>query len=250
MLVTESFVFLHVPKTAGTFIQSVLLDHMPVVDTGEHTHMPYSSLRPEWRELPGLYVVRNPWDWYVSWFHWTLKRGRGLQERGRTFRAGGPKAAIWENVLRSGAADFREAVHRACAGDFEHPLTPLMRRDGLDLYSAYLRSIVGEALERPDYTALKFERLKRPLIGFLQEHTAVSPALARAIRSEPPRLASEHADYRAYYDDDLRELVGAKTRWIQDRFRYRFRASAAGSSPSGPGSPSGQSASPPLPSSS
>ena len=50
MLVTEDLVFLHIPKTGGTFIQTVLgkhlrvLDHESVLDDRTWSHTPYSSL--------------------------------------------------------------------------------------------------------------------------------------------------------------------------------------------------------------
>jgi hypothetical protein len=177
MLVTDDFVFLHVPKTGGTFIQTVLRAHLPVVDHGLDLHASHANLAEPWRDLPGFYVVRNPWDWYVSWYHWTLERGRHRETRGKGTRSGSAKGAVWEGLLRSGEAGFAEAVRRACTIDdeIEHPLAPTMRREGLDLYSACVRDIVGEALDRPDYTALRLERLRKPLVRYLRAHTEVSP---------------------------------------------------------------------------
>jgi hypothetical protein len=224
MLVTDSFVFLHVPKTAGTFIKTVIRAHLPVIDRRVAMHAPYDSLPRQWRHLPGFYVVRNPWDWYVSWFHWTMELGRRRAERGQGLRDGSEKKAVWENLLLSGQVDFREAVHRACTSDFDHPLSPLMRQEGIDFYSAHVKTITGSVLDRPDYTALKFERLKRPLLRFLRAHAEVSPSLVAAVHDDPPERPSEHGDYRAYYDDELRALVGDKTRWLCERFDYKFRA--------------------------
>jgi hypothetical protein len=224
MLVTDDFVFLHIPKTAGTFIKTVIRAHLPVIDRRVATHAPYSSLPRQWRHLPGFYVVRNPWDWYVSWFHWTMALGRRREELGRGVRPGSEKEAVWVSLLRSGQTDFKEAVYRACTGDFDHPLAPMIRREGIDFYSAHVKTIAGEALDRPDFTALKFERFRKPLVRFLHTHAEVPAGLAAAVHRDAPERASEHGDYRDYYDDELRALVKEKTGWLCERFDYKFRA--------------------------
>jgi hypothetical protein len=220
VLVTDSFVFVHIPKTAGTFIKSVIRAHLPVVDYRVRTHTPYRFLPGRWRHLPGFYVVRNPWDWYVSWFHWTMELGRRRGERGKGVRPGSDKQMVWEDLLRSGQTDFKEAVRRACTGDFDHPLAPMIRREGIDFYSAHVKTIAGAALDRPDFTALKFEQLEDPLLRFLRAHGEVSPALAAAVHNDPPQRTSEHGDYGDYYDEELRALVEEKTRWLRKRFEY------------------------------
>ncbi len=128
MLVTDSFVFLHIPKTAGSFIQTVLPDHLPVIKYSYRvwTHTSYEELPERWRHLPAFCVVRNPWDWYVSWFCYTMEGRSRRDARLRSPNADPRKRVVWEHVFRSGRADFKEAVTRACAGGFDHPLAPLM----------------------------------------------------------------------------------------------------------------------------
>ena len=83
--------------------------------------------------------------------------------------------------MRRGKADFKEAVTRACTGDFDHPLTPAMRAQGLDFYSARVREIAGAALDRPDFTVLRFERsLRKQVLRHLRAHTEVPRGLAVA----------------------------------------------------------------------
>jgi hypothetical protein len=229
VLVTDNFVFVHIPKTGGTFIQTVLGKHLPVVAyepvTAEPTwsHTPYSTLPARWRGLPAFCVVRNPWDWYVSWFHYQRERGPRRRTRIHGQDPWG-KRAVWEGALRSGEANFNEAVTRACTGDFDHPLAPVMREEGIDLYSARVKEIVGAALDRPNFTVLKFERgLRKQLLRYLNTHTEVPRGLAAEIRRGPPMRTSEHGPYADYYDDALRELVGERARWLCERFEYRFR---------------------------
>jgi hypothetical protein len=234
MLVTDDFVFVHIPKTGGSFVQTVLRDHLSVIDHheaidhGAWSHAPYSSLPAQWRDLPAFCVVRNPWDWYVSWFHYQLERGPRRRPRADGQDPWG-KRAVWEGALRSGEADFKEAVTRACTGDFDHPLTSVMREEGIDLYSARVKEIAGAGLERPNFTVLKFERgVRKQLLRFLRTHTAVPLPLVAAIHHRPPTRVSEHRPYPYYYDDQLRDLVGEKAGWLCERFHYRFRRGKTG----------------------
>ena len=73
MLVTRDFVLIHVPKTGGTFLNGLIKEHCEVLH--EDMHGPYSRLPAEYRDLPAIGFVRNPWDWYVSWFEHMKQKG-------------------------------------------------------------------------------------------------------------------------------------------------------------------------------
>ncbi len=40
-------------------------------------HYPYSMLPPGHSDLPVLGMVRNPWDWYVSWYAFNTRQDVG-----------------------------------------------------------------------------------------------------------------------------------------------------------------------------
>jgi hypothetical protein len=214
MFVSDCFVFLHVPKTGGTFVQKILARHLPMEQVNGR-HSSYRDLSEEQRALPVLCIVRNPWDWYVSWYHHNLAVGGEKSESWS-------KRVIWEDLLASGQADFRSATARACRGGFRHPLAAMMEDEGLDLYSALFKSIVGEALDHPRLTVLRFESLRAELLRFLVEHVEVSAALRRGVLFQRPRRTSEHGPYAGYYDDELRQLVGEKTTWLRSSYPYEF----------------------------
>lgn len=219
MLIARDFVFLHVPKTGGTFVQQTILDFMSA-ETSSFTHAPYSELPATARKLPGFYIVRNPWDWYVSWYHYWRERG-AERPPDRLWRRGW-KAAAWE-LLDFGQASFAEFTTRACMGEFDTArMFPGFDCAGLDLYSCYLRSIVGEALGRDDYAALRYERLRGDVRMYLRDRADVGRDLLRALRTDPALRTSEHDPYPVYFDDGLRRLVGDKTRWICAGFGYSF----------------------------
>ena len=68
MLATKDFVFIHVPKTGGEFIGGAIKRTCEVQEAGKH--VPFRETPERFRDLPAICFVRNPWDWYVSWWHW------------------------------------------------------------------------------------------------------------------------------------------------------------------------------------
>ena len=83
MVLTERFVFVHLPKTAGTFVTTVLGELYGVRGRGVlrawrrrraamrgyvdvMKHGACSDIPPSHRQLPILATVRNPYDWHVS----------------------------------------------------------------------------------------------------------------------------------------------------------------------------------------
>ena len=68
MLVTEKLVYIHIPKTAGHFAKYQIKRFAGKVLYEGEWHGPLDRLPKEFAHLPVVSFVRNPWDWYVSWF--------------------------------------------------------------------------------------------------------------------------------------------------------------------------------------
>ncbi len=78
VIVSDDFVYLHMPKTGGGTIRSVLSSVLP---EGYATPGPHPHVHPGWRyippeasDLPVLCYIRNPWDWHVSWYMFSSRR--------------------------------------------------------------------------------------------------------------------------------------------------------------------------------
>lgn len=73
MFVTEKFVFLHLPKTAGVFVESVCEQElrMPILHTRRHAK--FRDLPARFADLPTIGVWRDPWDWYASLYFFAKK---------------------------------------------------------------------------------------------------------------------------------------------------------------------------------
>lgn len=85
MIVTDSFVYLHMPKTAGTWVQTHLGKVLPAHYPSSESHV---WLRDHQEHLEGRTVfasMRNPWDWYISWYQFVRASKRWRNQFLSTF---------------------------------------------------------------------------------------------------------------------------------------------------------------------
>lgn len=176
MLVTPEFVFLHVPKTGGTFVRTLLEDRLVYSDY----HASIGEIPSGFRHLPRYAFIRNPWDWWVSW--WVYKREQG-EDVGDT---------------------LEEAITRVLCEQRNY-------RDYGFLGYTFWR-IIGN---RKQTQVLRFERLREDLGEVMRLYNYPEPNGQRV-------NASERGDYRDYYDDFTRELVGSLERRVVRAFGYEF----------------------------
>ena len=217
MLVTRYFTFVHVPKTGGSFVKRVLTNGLPpewfLEVPGSDPHIGWDELPSQARGLPVLSFVRNPWDWYVSWYHYTVQRPPSLTR--------GP---LFHSVFDGGS--FAEVVRRACTGRFEHRdnrIVQIAQDLEVDFYTARLLTILGGGLDDERLTVGRFEYLIEDLQSFLREHLVPVPdSFDALVHAQAPVRASQRGGYRDYYDSELRELVQSRSRLIIERFGYAF----------------------------
>jgi len=80
MIVTDHFVFVHLHKCGGSFVTEALLRFVPSAQRVGY-HYPLSMLPDRYRGLPILGVVRNPWDFYVSYHAFQVGLCRAAKKR-------------------------------------------------------------------------------------------------------------------------------------------------------------------------
>jgi hypothetical protein len=221
MLITKHFLFLHLPKTGGTFLTELCYRNLPRewrIPNDLHPHAPYSEVKERFGHLPMVCFVRNPWDWYVSWYHYLVQNPppgpHTLAER-----------PMWVLAFEGGRSDFATVVRRACTGEgFGNRLTQeLMGQRGIDHYSALYRLKVGDGVDEGKVDVGRFENLAGDFLGFLERHEVpVDERFSELVRLRAPLRVSRRGDYHGYYEDDLRDLVGEKARELIERYGYSF----------------------------
>lgn len=200
MLIHDRFVVLHLQKTGGTFLTKVLERELEGSLTKRGAHQGWRAIPPEAADRPVLAFVRNPWDWYVSWYHFNMLR---------------PSAGNRFSMLsESGRLDFAATVRNACVLVREHR--------GDDLYTVFFKVIAGDGIGTDRLTIGRFESLLDDLEAFLDKAgVTISAEGVERMRSTPPVNVGTRGHYRDYYDETLRDLVGESCGMVE-RFDYRF----------------------------
>src|SRR5690349_13525686 len=73
MIVTDKFVFVHLPRSGGTFVADVIKKFFPsAIELGRH--LPRELIPQKYSHLPILGTVRNPWEFYVSLYHYARSK--------------------------------------------------------------------------------------------------------------------------------------------------------------------------------
>jgi hypothetical protein len=217
MVMTKYFVLIHVPRTGGQFIRKVCFENLPgewFIRNALDAHTPYDKIARDFPDLPMFSAVRNPWDWYVSWYHYLTQ----TDPQSRT----GP---MWMSAFDRGRKDFRQTVFSACTGQsFDNPRTgPVMEQLDVDHYTAVYTRIVGSGVDAGRVEVGKFENLQRDFLAFLDKHQVpIGQAFARTLLKEPAFGSSKRGRYEQYYDDELRNLVGYKARQLVAQYGYEF----------------------------
>jgi hypothetical protein len=229
MITTDRFVFLHLHKSGGTFVNECLMRFLPDA-TQVGYHLPRSMIPSESAHLPVLGLVRNPWSYYVSWYTFQEQQPypnflfRILSDEGRL-----NFADTVRNMLDLGAGSIRlELVIRALPGAYTNrglnlpgfALAPI-RNTCLGFYTylyRYLYGGNGDSVRIGRMEELR-EELPTMLAGVGQ---SLREEFLTFIKEELPSNTSPHGAYAHFYSDSLRELVAQRDGEIIKRHGYRF----------------------------
>ena len=228
MIATTRFVFLHLHKSGGSFVNDVLLKFLP--DAREiGYHLPRRLLPPALAQLPTLGFVRNPWSYYVSWYSFQA-RLPSPNPLFLTLSDGGQLSFsdTIRNMLDLGTGGTRldaliAALPQHYTGrglNLPGPALEPIRASGLGFYSylyRYLYDGPGILFIRP------MERLRDNLVPMLEGlGQPVSARMEQYIHTAPAVNASVHEAYVEYYDAALRDLVAERDAGLIKLYGYAF----------------------------
>lgn len=229
MILTPRFVFLHLHKSGGTFVNAGLVQHIAGARQIGY-HLPRSMLPAQYAALPVLGLVRNPWSYYVSWYSFQRSRPR--------------PNALFQTLSDGGALDFAGTIRNmlnldrdrvlldrvlaALPAAYLHQglnlpsfaLAPI-RGSGLGFYSFLYRYLYG-----PDVATVKLARMEQLRTEVPQLLASVGEPVTAALRdymdAAPALNTSEHAPHRELYDAALTQLVAERDRLVIERHGYSF----------------------------
>lgn len=199
MILTKDFVFIHLPKTGGTFITRVLERAAPQSWQAQYFegHPTVQDIPDSHRDLPVIGMIRNPWSFYVSWYSF-------LREKVKDYE-------FFNAVSAGGTLGFRETIRNVFNSE-------PVKSSGWGGYTYLVDFTYREKLHSVRY--IHFESLREEFVAALDDVTTVPDDLRNALLETPPINKSSHDDYSTYYDQQLIELVRERDRPTFEMFGY------------------------------
>ena len=238
MIVTKHFVYIHTSRSAGTFLNKLILEQVPDARLLQyHGHL--RDLPAEYANLPVIGFVRNPWDWYTSMFfdyrrkqqyvYQVLSQGGalGFQETVTRFLKLGDGSDISRRLLASLASVAPDVIN---ARTPRRGANPGLRTEhfknypaGIGYYS-WLFRLMYETNRSHVVHIGKFEQLRDEALRlFEMTGTPVSNQMRAYLKDSEPQNDSRRPVYYAEgYTAELRELVADKDQDLIEEFGYEF----------------------------
>ena len=235
MIVTDKFVFVHLPRTGGTFVTDMIMKFFPSAREIGY-HLPTSLLPREYSHLPVLGAVRNPWEFYVSWYYHIWPRDIGkplfswLTDNCKEQFEGAIRNALNLGVDNNRLDALIEKLPDAV--DYRTRNIPNITKDsirkvrgtGVGYYTFRFNQLFGNAEE---VFFCRQERLRTDLIHFLEQVCAANDEIRTHILESEKKNTAEHRHYSSYYTPELAELVSIRDRSVIERFGYVFEKAPA-----------------------
>ncbi len=238
MIVTDYFVYIHTSRSAGTFLNKLILDEVPGARMLQyHGHL--GDLPEEFAHLPVIGFVRNPWDWYVSMFcDYRRKQQYVFQiisERGSL----GFKATI-SRFLRLGDNSAQsnrllQQLSRIAPASIGPNIPPRLRNPGLRVsdfenyandegYYTWLFRLMYASDREHQIHLGQFENLRDEALRLFEETgTPITRKISDYLREAKPLNSSPRPEnFIGGYPPELEQLVADKDRYLVDRFDFRF----------------------------
>jgi len=218
VILTNRFVWIHVPKTGGTWFRETLAKVLPPEWEPEVIYPEHHSWRripEEKRKLPRILAVRNPWDWYVSTVHFWRQHYIG--------RTGGYvlPATEWSPTERAWAERLERTRRPATEITWiQRAIRDYMADESLSGLLDFLADYWGEGGEQTH--VISFENLRESATAVLRQVIGerLPNPLEEALKTAPPLMTSIHGPYRLYYatDQELFAEVAVREQRVIDAF--------------------------------
>ena len=235
MIITDKFVFIHMHKTGGQSLGHIIQDCIPGAKPVGY-HYPYSMLPAEFDDLPVVGMVRNPWDWYVSWYAFNTRPeintplffiiSDGFQaDFKRTIKnlvnlcSDSYESQNYRNALIDILPDTLEG--NTGVGLTKDTIRNMSSPE-LGYYSWQFQRMHGD-IENKALHIGRFENLQSEFLSIMRQLEVDEADAMQAKFDTNPRLnTSRHSHYSRYLDDELRELIAQKESLLVEKYGYQF----------------------------
>lgn len=211
------------PKTGSTWLRRAMAEELGARNVGGGHDRRARHLAREREGRHAVGTVRNPWDWYVSWWLHAMNNDDAQRASLRT--------------IGGGETDFRSVLYGCTHGRFARRVGVIAdlvdQQNARKLYGLHAWGLCSVALHvtyggRQPIHLLDTARLPEAAQGLWGGELSRwnrPPANTRAMRGagrfEGP------ADYAAVYDDDMRSWVATADRALIGELGYEVHGPAA-----------------------
>ncbi|HEB55664.1 MAG TPA: hypothetical protein ENI98_05030 [Gammaproteobacteria bacterium] len=231
MVITDKFIFLHLHKSGGTFVNDFIGKFFPSAQKVGY-HLPGSCIPEPYRHLPVLGIVRSPWSYYVSWYTFQA----GMASPNIIFRAVSDNGMLGFNETIRNLLELsndRERLQRIVAhlpDSFTNAGINLTKQcmvefegSGTGFYSfLYNRMFSGVT----DMHIGKTESIRPDLLAFLREAgVELTPDMVNHINASPRLNATRHKSSAEMYERETADLVADRDRTLIAKHDYSFQVS-------------------------
>jgi hypothetical protein len=246
MIVTDKFVFLHNPRTGGAYVRRILKQIFPpeCFVPLEEWHTPVCNLNNDDFIKFKFGVIRNPWDWYVSLYHFQQPNGQWL----RFTNSVGKNNTFKHFIITLLDDDFiynnKDKLFHPVGNPYLKPCIPVFKyMNSLDVgfftyryiymfFDKYEKIFLNKNLnifkEHDAYLSLdkviKKENLSKSLISLcVSNGFCENDKIQKITDKQKTKVnASKHDYYYKYYNTELIKLVEKKDKLIIDKYNYKF----------------------------
>jgi hypothetical protein len=238
MLVNDNFVFIHLPRSGGTFVSDIIKKFFPSTREIGY-HFPRQLLPSEYSHLPILGTVRNPWEFYPSWYEHQSAKPVYLPSKHVLFGYLSQHRTLdfertVRNALSLGVSDEKlDALIDALPENFDYEARSIsnitkdtmakIRGTGLGLYAFRFNVMFGEAA---DVFFCRLESLRIDLTTFFEKIGVATDEMRSYVFNLDKKNTSEHNHYSSYYTPELAELVSIREHQLIERFGFTFEGHA------------------------
>ena len=235
MIITERFVFIHMHKTGGQTLNDIIKRCIPKHQVIGY-HYPSKEVPADSATLPLVGIVRNPWDWYISWY--TFNNGSKLRNPLFAIVSNNGQANLnttISNLINLGSDTALSQQHRqqliqVLPDTLEHNRGVGLTKDDIrnfsdnhtGYYSWMFQRMLGDYASDQIHIG-KFENLQQDFLKIMH-NLAVdqAPSMQQELNKQERKNASQHSHYSHYYDASVQSLVAEKEGQLIDNFNYRF----------------------------
>lgn len=234
MIVSNDFAYIHLHRTGGHYIRELIFTYFPeAAEIGYH--FPLKLLPQAHRNKPVYGVVRNPWDWYVSWYAFNTPHPRNplfsfISKQGMlTF------SSMLKNLVRlkfdkryqkEFESTYFQNLPQVIFGNNGAGITQTDIREWLNSKLGYYSWLVRHMFNNyshPNLKLTRFEEFDTTVHQLFLQHTQLSSAEKKeGITNLFSKNASGRKQYIHYYDNSLKNLISDFEIDIISRFCYSF----------------------------